>query len=187
VTEHEDYLFEVRCEDCGTRYNPFFESSPHAEETPEGESDAPPSENLYKESSNAFSDIVSFGENLNSVGEAPGTLPDPLSPEGLPEAEPPKEVSHPTTKPQIETSQGTVLVTAGDALEGYRVVKYFSPQSTWMDCDPNAMDPLAQGIEALWQKCVMLGANAVVAMQWRFSPDGSRILISGTPVYCDPT
>ncbi len=198
-TEHEDYLFEVQCSDCGTRYNPFFDSVKQVEgEEPAADSleaiDPIAQTNDFKESTTAFQEIVQFGETLQeppSTGEV-GTGINPsdfIDPPAEPAA--PALRATPAPKPKAKPAAGGVvsdsdmLMTSGDLLSGYRIGTFFPPQSVWADVSQESQDPLEVAFAALWEKASEKGANAVVAIQWRFTPDGSRILVSGTPVRCE--
>lgn len=187
--DHEDYLFEVVCSKCQTRYNPFYEKfdGGEVEEVPAVSSN-------FQESTSAFQEIVQFGEELGGVetpaeSSAPPLMDDILA--NTPDAEtPPTAAAAPTPKPRkaaapIVPVEGEVLMTSGDVFSGYRIVNYLPPHSVWTDSNPELENPLEGAFMILWEKCTQKGANAIIAIQWRFTPDGNRILVSGTPVQCE--
>lgn len=186
--EHEDYLFEVVCTKCGMRFNPFYETFQGGEEAA-----APPPAENFQESTNAFQEIVQFGENL---GGAEGTSP-------TPDGGTPAEAALPSFDPEPQaavtpsdsagrsapaasfSAESSVLITSGDTLSGHRIQAYLPPQSVWANISTDAENPLESAFMVLWENCTRKGANGVVAVQWRFTPDGGRVLISGTPVRCE--
>lgn len=189
--DHEDYLFEVVCSKCQTRYNPFYEKFDGGEEVEE----VPAVSSDFKESTNAFQEIVQFGEELGNVGApgeaapAPPLIDDILA--NTPDAETPAAPA-PASAPKprkaaapIVPVEGEVLMTSGDTFAGFRIVNYLPPHSVWTDSNPELENPLEGAFMVLWEKCTQKGANAIIAIQWRFTPDGNRILVSGTPVQCE--
>jgi len=188
--EHEDYLFEVVCSDCGMRFNPFYDKF---SEGAEAGSEPGPEATNFQESATAFQEIVNFGEALGTEVEAEdapqsldsnGLLPEPGSELAATSTPPPRKFTS-SQNDFVASGEDSVLMTSGDTLHGYRVTTYFPPQSVWADSDSASDNPLDSGFHLLWEKCSTKGANGIVAVQWRFTPDGSRILISGTPVRCE--
>ena len=186
--EHEDYLFEVVCSNCKTRYNPFYEKfdGGDVEEVPAVNPDD------FKESTNAFREIVEFGEELGNTDapaeaeSAPPVIEDLLATPDAP-SEPSPAPAPKKSRPvaPVAPVDGDILMTSGDMFSGYRITTYLPPHSVWTDSNPDAENPLEGAFMVLWEKCQQKGANGVIAIQWRFTPDGNRILVSGTPVQCE--
>ncbi|MBY0369393.1 hypothetical protein K2X33_01825 [bacterium] len=165
AVEHEDYMFEVRC-DCGSRFNPFMDAS-----------------NTFEEGQAALEEIAQFALG-QQTSEAPAAAHAAAG--GSPSEPPVAEVrSAPTAAFTARTvSDSEPILTAGDSLPGYRIENYLAPVSTSADLDPNHNHPLKAGFDALWAQAVASGATGIVAMRWVLSPDGTRVVLSGTPVVC---
>ena len=166
---HEDHLFQVQCETCGNRFNPFLPS----EESPGSET--APVDNTFQESMAAFQEVRDFGETLGS---------------GQPEIKPPKPIAKEVqiSAPKVAdtlTSPTTFLgiVSSGDALQGYGISNYFRPISLLTSLTDDA-DPLAEAVDLLMKRAHTTGANAVVGFRWAFTADG-RVLLSGIPVVAE--
>lgn len=196
MVTHEDHLFEVKCGECGTRFNPFVAA---------GEGSEAPSNDLsgpgvdlggaslgptamegaagtdYSESNAAFQDIRDFGEGLVSNEPVPKA---PTPPSNGSRATPAKA-------PVGATSAGSAisadcLVTFADTLQGFQVDSYLTPISALLDLDVSSTNPLGPVFESLWNQAKAGGATAVLSVRWSFSPDGTKVLASGTPVRCTP-
>jgi hypothetical protein len=207
---HEDGAEQINC-DCGENFSPFLAVPPVMEMelnsplmavagkseavrpsleesiAPENASDSPLSAN-YAESEAAFAELRSFGESL-----------DPLSPNIPMAPEPQTRIEEPaqpgSANLQIVTSASSVqdnsssmgqpcAMTAGDSLSGYEIDSFLSPISVLSTLSGDPEDPLKQAHATLAQRAQTLGANGVVSVRWAFTPDGSRILLTGTPVKC---
>jgi hypothetical protein len=182
--EHEDFLFEVHC-DCGSRFNPFMNLEPaptdvaHAEPPSAGAGlDAPTWQDPmaeqpdFKESQSVFAELKDFAEGTMAEMAVP-----PLNLDGPP----------PAASPSIPRAPGApsdAVLTSGDGLPGYRIDAYLAPVSAVAALNPADSNPLRPGFDALWSHAVAEGANGVVAVRWVLSPDGSRVILSGTPVRC---
>lgn len=142
----------------------------------------------YSESEAAFAELRSFGEELGAVDSQVsdmGQEPAPLQPAAseLQSAQQAPSISSSTlTAPPAET--GGCLITAGDSLSGFEIESFLSPLSIWCSASVDSEDPLKQAHEILSQRALKLGANGVVSVRWSFTPDGARILLTGTPVKC---
>lgn len=181
--EHEDYLFEVRCE-CGTRFNPFFDGSAGSEPTKEPSTEPPAS----SESQKTFQDIVSFGEGLrNSLepeGDSPPPNPDALGtlddmssgPLGTPPAATPRETSF----SPIDNSQ--VLVLTGSEIPSKTIQQWLPPISVQFAIEGLQTDPLEKATEILKSKAQEKGANAIVSLKVWVAADLTRGLLFGIPV-----
>ncbi len=189
--EHEDYLFEVECK-CGMRFNPFYDvktgdtgSTTNAEDPGTGgdrSMENPLSD--FSESRTAFQEIVQFGETMNEPpkpkAKTPPTVP---APKATSKAPPISSLSSDTEVSSMgSTSSADRLITNGPTVPGYENQTYFLPVSAWTSTDTD--NPLGPGFETLWNAVVACGANALTCVHWKFSPDGTRILISGIPVLC---
>jgi hypothetical protein len=147
-----------------------------------------PSFTDYSESEAAFAELRTFGEGLGVINsEASETLqePTPLSPKAsapdLSKLEPSKQNFNP---PEFTAPTVNCLITAGDSLSGYEIESFLSPLSIWCSASVDSEDPLKQAHEILSARAQKLGANGVVSVRWSFTPDGNRILLTGTPVKC---
>jgi hypothetical protein len=185
--EHEDFMFEVHC-DCGTRFNPFMgltetpaETSAPAPSVPETPTWQDPlastePESNYQESNSVFAELKDFAEgNLTAPSPSPST---PAF------GQAPAAPSYPTSTSRPAGSSGDAILTAGDGLPGYRIDAYLAPVSAAAELDSADPNPMRKGFDALWSQAVAGGANGVVAMRWVLSPDGTRVVLSGTPVRC---
>lgn len=188
--EHEDFMFEVHCE-CGTRFNPFMGLTETPAETPavpevssslgDAQTWQDPlasvePENNYQESNSVFAELKDFAE-----GNLPTPTPSPSAPTfgSAPTASP---YASPGSRPAGTASDA--ILTSGDGLPGYRIDAYLAPVSATSELDSADPNPMRRGFDALWSQAVAGGANGVVAMRWVLSPDGSRVVLSGTPVRC---
>lgn len=174
--EHEDYLFEVSCE-CGMRFNPFMDLGTPAAETPLTPAWADPSgttapdPNAFAESHSVFAELKEFAEGTAhattakpSVLDKPSTAAAPVPFAAVPSSEP--------------------IITSGDGLPGYRIEAYLAPVSATGTLNAADANPMRPGFDALWNQAIALGANGIVAVRWVLSPDGSKVILSGTPVRC---
>lgn len=145
----------------------------------------------YSESEAAFAELRTFGEGLGAVdnelvqpsSSSPNTPTSttsaPVSQSGLPKAPPLG-----TTPSSPTALSSNCCITAGDSLDGYEIESFLAPLSVWCPSSVEAEDPLRQAHEMLAQRASSLGASGVVSVRWSFTPDGSRILLTGTPVKC---
>lgn len=190
--EHEDFLFEVRCEqpNCGTRFNPFMlqgaasaEPPPEPEAQPEGpgpslmtEGDAmgaAAAEVGFQESQEAFQEIQQYGEAL---AETPPGSPPP-----------------PTTSPKAAAKKAAVAplepgaecpISAGDSLPGYTIDALFMPVSACSKVEAASESPFHGAFQGLWQQAQSVGATGIIGLRWTLTPDGGKVFASGTPVRC---
>lgn len=184
--EHEDFLFEVVCK-CGSRYNPFMQlEDPNglgAEPSAMSENAAAGADN-FAESSATFQELRDFGENLgqSEAGVSPGVS------EGTPKEAPvasaaPKARPAPTVAVNVEPGEECPM-TAGDGLPGYVIEAYYLPVSVVCDVEMGGDNPLRNAFSALWQSARGAGGNGVVSLRWSLTPDGAKVVASGTPVKC---
>lgn len=194
--EHEDFLFEVRCEQagCGTRFNPFMLANTEAPAAPVAEPDIP-SEGAgpslmtegdaagaaaaasgFAESQEAFQEIQQYGEALS---ETPIGAPPP--PTTSPKAAAAKKASGPVAP--IEPGS-ECPITAGDTLPGYQIDGIFLPISAWAEIDAGSASPFHKAFAGLWQQAQSVGASGVIGLRWTVSPDGGKVFATGTPVRC---
>lgn len=188
--EHEDYMFEVLC-DCGARFNPFMnlEDSPPGDLQPLESAVASawqtsPSIGQFSESQALFNELQEFAEGT-LVGGSPEHQAAAAAPAGTGEKPTPVPTpvsDAPAAKP---TPSGTPpIMTAGDSLPGYRVEAYLPPISAVTPLDSKDTNPMHRGFELLWSQALQCGASGVVAVRWVLSPDGTQVVLSGTPVRC---
>lgn len=173
--EHEDYLFEVACS-CGGRFNPFMGLT---EIPPLDGVEVPETGAAFKQSEAAFAEIAQFATGDEA----------PLAPAlGAPEISPPEIVPPPPPPSAVpfapRPTAGEAILTSGDSLPGYQIQHYLPPVSAISELDTSAANPLKAGFDALWALAQAQGGNGVVAVRWVLSPDGSRVILSGTPVQC---
>ena len=159
-----------------------------------GSDKAPLEQNVdYSESELAFAELRSYGEHLGggmNLGEG-----SPSSIVSIPNAPPPNpnHLEHGSSKAapkhfenqvsqRSETTQ--CMISAGDSLSGYQIESFMAPISVWSPTTLEAEDPLAQAHSKIGIKASQMGANGVVSIRWSFTPDGTRILLTGTPVKC---
>ena len=183
---HEDHIIDVSCE-CGAHFSPFLSIDSNAEHSsPHGATDeaaGKPEFRDFTESEQVFADIRQFGETLEDSAPVQSPVTSALQ----------TQVSVPTTAKVIihepPNPSGNLLMTSGDHLEGYQIDAIYQPLSTWSPVEINSEDPLKNAFETLWQKATQpqSHANAVVSVHWTFTPDGTRLLVSGTPVKCRKT
>ena len=200
--EHEDYLFEVKCEKCGMRFNPFYDamqatadaaqaapsSMGEQMDTLQNNSQSISMAEDFSESNNAFADVREFGESLDIANPDPNQATAPPITVGLVDT---NELQLEAAQPSASFSTGNSvpadssdgpLMTAGEAFQGYRVEKYLPPISVWIGTDGDANDPLKRAYEALWGRCTQSDGNGILAIKWSITPDGAKVVMSGTPV-----
>jgi len=207
---HEDGVLQLKCE-CGEQFSPFlaptedshlsqnFQLMSMGQQNPldhqsslqpfEDKNDvAPSSPSDYSESESAFAELRNFGEALSSLGDSNTQVPsqpdhiDPktMVPPTLMNPMPSIEVA--TIQPPPQNSE--CMITAGELFSGFHIETFLEPVSVWSPTTLDSEDPLRQGHQVLAQRALQLGANGVVSVRWSFTPDGSRILLTGTPVKC---
>lgn len=199
--EHEDYLFEVKCTKCSMRFNPFFDAMKAQEDaakaedpTPElepssFESPLPEIKEDFTESSNAFAELRDFGEGLDFNGN-PAPTPAASAADSVPQLDfgepppsPPSEVFEaPAPTSFTPVAGGSPLMTSGETFEGFRIEGYLAPVSVWIGIGEDGSDPLKAAYESLWSRCAKAGGNGILAIKWSFTPDGTKVVMSGTPV-----
>ncbi|MCX6103966.1 MAG: hypothetical protein NT000_12020 [Proteobacteria bacterium] len=142
----------------------------------------------YSESEAAFAELRSFGDDLGKI-ETVDPIVASVPVVGLERA--------PTIiKNYILEEKGSVissssslntascLMTAGEGFSGYLIESFLSPLSVWCAVSADAEDPLKAANELISERATKVGANGVVSVRWSFTPDGARILLTGTPVKC---
>lgn len=186
--EHEDFLFEVIC-DCGARFNPFMNMNEvppldgvEVAADPPTWQEPPAAPTNFAESQAVFAELKDFAEG-NIAEAAPVDLNTALgnAPAAAFAAPPTPLRERPPAVPIAGDSEA--ILTSGDSLPGYRIDSYLPPISAVTELAPTP-NPLRKGFDALWEEALALGANGVVAVRWVLSPDGSRVVLSGTPVRC---
>lgn len=186
--EHEDFMFEVLCE-CGSRFNPFMSvhEEPAADEPPSAapiEAPAAPAwqelepEANFSESQSVLDEIREFAETGNDRVALSVNSSVPLAPSAAPA---PTRSAAP--RPPAAGGEETIM-TSGDGLPGYRIESYLSPVSAAAELDAADPNPMRKGFDALWDQARQAGGNGMVGVRWVLSPDGSRVILSGTPVHC---
>src|SRR5690606_16240461 len=130
-----------------------------------------------QESQAAFDEIQQFAE----TGESPVALAieTPMEIQAKPAT--PSKTKNPAPRP---AASGDQIMTSGDGLPGYRIESYLPPVSASANLDSDSSNPMHKGFAALWEEAVKEGATGVVAVRWVLSPDGNRVILSGTPVIC---
>lgn len=187
MVEHEDYLFEVKCE-CGMRFNPYFtggETQNSHTDSSAGDSDP----DGFQESTNAFKDIVTFGEAVsNPEGIAalaevtPITIPEQKAPA-------PKTITYATPSDgtsRENTRSLSILISPTNEIPDHKTEKFYLPISVITEFESGQTDPLAPGFQILCQKAIEMNANGLCSLQWKILPDGSKIIFSAIPVHCTP-
>ncbi len=188
--EHEDFLFEVVCDNCRTRFNPFMQQmevpaegipglTPAASEPSQlGDSPAPAAAENFSESNAVFQELRQFGETLEEPPPAAEPAAEPSSPG--PAAAPRSTKAAPT----VVAVASDCAMTTGDTLHGYTIETYLDPVSLLADIDAAGADPLKGAFEALSTAARNLGANGLLGLRWVPSSDMSRVMVSGIPVRC---
>jgi hypothetical protein len=186
---HEDGVLQLKCE-CSEIFSPFLAPQSGLQPLDDNNDVAAvsPSVSDYSESEAAFAELRTFGETLNSA-PAPDTHVPLTTENSAPKTAPPSTHSNPVadvsvaaTAPQAGNSE--CMMTAGELFAGFQIETFLDPVSVWSQTTLEAEDPLRQGHQVLAQRVIQMGANGVVSVRWSFTPDGSRILITGTPVKC---
>ncbi len=175
--EHEDFLFEVIC-DCGTRFNPFMGIT----DIPGLDGVTPPAAPEWKEPVVA---TVDYSESQAVFNELKNYAEDGATPTSTAPVQAPVAPTSTATAPRSAPSTSSdAIMTSGDGLPGYRIEAYLAPLSASAPLDVQQSNPLRAGFDALWAQAENSGANGIVAVRWVLSPDGSRVVLSGTPVQC---
>jgi hypothetical protein len=175
---HEDHLFEVVCT-CGTRFNPFYQMG----DLPALDPSTPPVEGAsdlslenfdqdYSESNNAFQELRDFGEGVPSASPGPSAT--------QAKTKQSTEFSDPSAEPTQSIER---RFTSGATFEGFRIESYFEIISLWGELTEGP-EPLKASLKSLWDLTLARGANGVVDFRWALSPEGTRVLLTGTPVRC---
>jgi len=207
---HEDGVLQLKCE-CGEQFSPFlaptedshlsqnFQLMSMGQQNPldhqsslqpfEGKNDvAPSSPSDYSESESAFAELRNFGEALSSLGDSNTQIPS--QPDNIaPKTTAPPTLVSPMPSIEVATIQpppgnSECMITAGELFSGFHIETFLEPVSVWSPTTLDSEDPLRQGHQVLAQRALQMGANGVVSVRWSFTPDGSRILLTGTPVKC---
>ncbi|MEZ4752039.1 MAG: hypothetical protein R3B54_15820 [Bdellovibrionota bacterium] len=133
----------------------------------------------FSEATQAFDEIREFGESVlpGQEAEAPAS---PLSEK--PQTTTPNTPPAPTTTASVDGA--AMRMTSGALLQGFKITEYFTPLSLQCAVKEDAEEPLRPAFDKLWAKAQALGGNGVIDLKWRLSADGSKVLISGTPVQC---
>ena len=187
MVNHEDHLFEVRCHECGTRFNPYLHGNENSEYELNilvpGPSAMDSPETDYRESNAVFQDIRQFGETLSRPSveaKSPTKIADTIMAKiPAPNATKLSPIENGTTAPGTPQD---CLVTAGDSLQGLQVESYFAPVSTLCGLDSGNANPLGPAMSSLWDQAKSMGANAILSVRWSILPDGTRVVASGTPI-----
>ena len=166
---HEDHLFEIQCDTCGARFNPFL----GLEQTPPPTAPEPTVPGRFGESLATFQEVRDFGESLGLEG-APSARP---TPKQTPAPVPPSAAAVERTQSDIQAN----LVTSGDTLQGYQIESYYSPVSRIGALPSDPVDPLKELIKALFAQATAKGANGLIGFHWNPISDG-RVLLSAIPV-----
>ncbi|MBM4317924.1 MAG: hypothetical protein FJ116_10650 [Deltaproteobacteria bacterium] len=149
---------------------------------------APSSPSDYSESESAFAELRNFGEALSSLGDSNTQIPS--QPDNIaPKTTAPPTLVSPMPSIEVATIQpppgnSECMITAGELFSGFHIETFLEPVSVWSPTTLDSEDPLRQGHQVLAQRALQMGANGVVSVRWSFTPDGSRILLTGTPVKC---
>lgn len=164
--EHGNSEAKVKCHSCQTTFSPFMKESDHAG------GDIP----QFEESTNAFKEIINFGENLQLGGETPVAAEPSLSqrPASVPSSQAPA-----MTSPAPDLGR---LVTTGESLAGKTVETVLGTVSCTASLG-DAEEPLGPGIESLWQRATALGGNALTTLRVCSLSD-SQVLLFATAVRC---
>jgi len=203
---HEDGKDTISCE-CGETFSPFLTVPPEMDFTSgpliamaEKNTIVGPtfSENSnsmnedflaqnnsqdFSESEAAFAELRSFGETVSESGPPELPVSSPIV-SSSPTPTGGTSVSQTPSEPLPSEAVHVCPITAGDELSGYTVDAFLPPISVWCSAKLEIEDPLKNAHDMLSQKATQLGANGVVSVRWSFTPDGSRILLTGTPVKC---
>ncbi len=208
---HDDANQEVECH-CGEKFSPFLEPTPagFAMGTQSGlmamgekhnfnlpndiepvvidEAPEPTPFIDYSESEAAFAELRSFGDDLGKI-ETVDPIVASVPVAGLEPAPTIIKNSILEQKASVISSSSSLntdscLMTAGEGFSGYLIESFLSPLSVWCAVSGDAEDPLKAANELISERAIKVGANGVVSVRWSFTPDGARILLTGTPVKC---
>ncbi|MCB0405274.1 MAG: hypothetical protein KDD51_10850 [Bdellovibrionales bacterium] len=134
----------------------------------------------FSESTQAFDEIREFGESVlpgqqaatssTATAESANVSPDETA-----------KVSVAAVGPD---GASPMRMTSGAVLQGFKITDYFTPLSLQCAVKEDAEEPLQPAFEKLWAKAEAMGGNGVIDLKWRLSADGTKVLISGTPVQC---
>lgn len=171
MNEHSHDETQVACTSCGQNFSPFL-------------TDSDASHSLdFSESSIAFQEIVSFGENLSSASgsEKGSSVADQIpSPSSLPSAPlPPVGAEAPSMAGENLSSD--LILTTTSALPQYPPHRYLAPVSLMVTMGEDQA-PLENGFKALSEIARKIEANGIIGIRCSLSPDNRRALLIGTPI-----
>ncbi len=179
---HKENESQVSCE-CGEKFSPFMRPDEWSTEMEDVSIGAP----KFAESESAFQEIRDFGEGLDTPTtpkQAPAQLEDSI--DTMPMSEDLSPVSEKTTiaRPIATTLVGNALITTATEISGYQIDSYLLPISLLSPLTEGAESPLDDAFHKIWEKAQQLGANAIIDLKWKIFPDGTRVLMTATPVTC---
>jgi len=142
----------------------------------------------FAESETAFKEIRDFGEGL----EAPAMISNKTAPTMLEDLNPviQEDIAFdgiavpPTSQPTPSGLTGNALITTSTELPGFMIENYLLPISLLSPLTEGAESPLDEAFQKIWERAQQLGANALVDLKWKIFPDGTRVLMTATPVTC---
>lgn len=178
---HKENESQVSCT-CGEKFSPFLRPEEWSSEMEDVSIGAP----KFAESESAFQEIRDFGEGLDSpvpVEKTPAPSPsfDPIiTTDELTPISEKTQVAAPITA----GAAGSALITTSTEIPGYQIENYLLPISLLSPLTEGAASPLDEAFQKIWERAQQLGANAIVDLKWKIFPDGTRVLITGTPVTC---
>jgi len=170
MNEHSHDETQVACTSCGQSFSPFL-------------TDSDASQRLdFSESSMAFQEIVSFGENLSTASEigdnrSAGLTPSPSSAQSA---------SLPPVGAQVPSMTGEhlnsdIILTTTSALPQYPPHQYLPPVSLMILMGEDQA-PLENGFKALSEIARKIDAQGIIGIRCSLSPDNRRALLIGTPI-----
>ncbi len=180
---HQESVSQVNCT-CGEKFSPFMRTEEWSNEMEDVSIGTP----KYAESEAAFQDIRDFGDSLEGEKAAapPAAILETVPDLGGLEPEMKEPVVAKTPfKPSV--SSGEVLMTANATLPNHRIENCHLPISVLVPLSEGSESPLDEAFQKIWEKAVQTGANGLIELKWRIFPDGSRVLLTATPVTCSKT
>ena len=191
--EHEDFLFEVVCANCKTRFNPFMQQMDVPAENAAGltpaasepsamgmlDMSAPQAEGAqnFSESNQVFQELRDYGETLQE--------PPPSADGGTPGngAAGGASPSMGGAAPMMVAVATDCAMTTGDALAGHQIEAYLNPVSVWADLDGASPNPLKPAFDQISQQSKAQGGNGLLGLRWQLGADG-KVVMTGIPVRC---
>ncbi len=174
---HADHLMDVTCE-CGAHFSPYFNPENSGGFQPQGTTS-------FAESTNAFKEIVQFGEGLDDAIDMPmqPQMATELPKKKAAKAEPTEVAGEELQSFQPVFSDQSIIIVNSPHITGYNIEQYFSPVSVLCEIESGAGNVLQAGFQALTQLAQSLNASGIIGLEIT-ALDSSKVLLTGTPVQC---